>query len=91
MANEKFRNEDTITRLSREGIHIGEQMNAAVEEVFGSNALDVDEFVSAYRQATFEQRHQMFLEVFASQGADGLEFLAETQARAEDSFLRGEL
>ena len=51
----------------------------------------VDEFVSAYRQATFEQRHQMFLEVFASQGADGLEFLAEAQARAEDAFFRGEL
>jgi hypothetical protein len=81
--------EERIVGLAQEAGRLDEELRGQVPEVTGQDVLSVEGASEVYGQATFEERLQMFYEIFATDGADGLEFLRDVQAQFSDEFLKG--
>lgn len=88
MANERkvTAGEETVTQLAKAAIVIDNQLRDAVPDATGQKEVSIEEFTEVYINATFEERMKLFLEIFGTSGADGLEFLAEVQDRATQQF-----
>jgi hypothetical protein len=78
--------EETVTQLAKSALVINDQLRDAVPDVTGEKGVSIEEFTEVYLNATFEERLKLFLEIFGTSGADGLEFLAEVQDRATKQF-----
>lgn len=78
--------EETVTQLAKSALVVDDQLKDAVPDVTGQKDVSVEEFTEIYLNATFEERMRLFLEIFSTSGADGLEFLAEVQDRATQQF-----
>lgn len=82
--------DDQITTLAKTGLEVQKEAQGALDDVLGSDAMNVDELVDLYLMANFEERMQMFTEILGSSGADGLELLSNVldqaykTVRAED-------
>ena len=84
------RQEDELTRQAQQGIDLQDEFTDHIKDVTGEGEMTVDAMTELYLKADFEQRQRMFIEIFASQGADGLEALAEVYAQASER-LAGEV
>ena len=84
------RQEDELTRQAQLGIDLQDEFSDHIQEVTGEGEMTVDSMTELYLKASFEQRQRMFIEVFASQGADGLEMLGEVLVQATER-LSGEV
>ena len=84
------RQEDELTRQAQLGIDLQDEFTDHVKDVTGEGEVTVDAMTELYLKADFEQRQRMFIEVFASQGADGLEMLGEVFNQATER-LSGEV
>ncbi len=78
--------EEVVTQLAKSAIVIDNQLRDAVPDATGQKDVSIEEFTEVYLNATFEERMKLFLEIFGTSGADGLEFLAEVQDRATKQF-----
>ena len=81
--------EERIVGLAEEAGRLDEEFRGQVPDVTGQDPLTVEAATEVYSQSTFEERLQMFYEVFGTDGADGLEFLRDVFTRAQDEFLKG--
>ncbi len=84
------RQEDELARQAQLGIDLQDEFSDHIQEVTGEGEMTVDSMTELYLKASFEQRQRMFIEVFASQGADGLEMLGEVLIQATER-LSGEV
>ncbi len=84
------RQEDELTRQAQLGIDLQTEFGEHIQEVTGEGGMTVDAMTELYLKADFEQRQRMFIEIFASQGADGLEMLGEVLTQATER-LSGEV
>jgi len=82
--------EDELTRHAQTGIALQNEFTQHVKDVTGEGEMTVDAMTELYLKADFEQRQRMFIEIFASQGADGLEMLGEVFNQATER-LSGEV
>ena len=81
--------EERIVGLAEEAGRLDEQFRSRIPDVTGQDVLTVEGATEIYSQSTFEERLQMFYEVFGTDGPDGLEFLHDVYGRAQDEFLKG--
>ena len=83
--------EDELTRHAQTGIALQDEFIGHIKDVTGEGEMTVDSATELYLKASFEERYKMFLEVFASQGADGLEMLGEVSVQATERLSGGGL
>ncbi|KKL97674.1 hypothetical protein LCGC14_1832130 [marine sediment metagenome] len=75
--------------MAKEAGRLDEELRNQVPDVTGQDVLSIEGATEVYQQSTFEERLQMFYEVFGTDGPDGLEFLRDVFTRAQDEFLKG--
>jgi len=71
---------DNVTEMAKQALSMRDTLNAA--EIVQQNTIDVDTMTEIYLHATFEQRHEMFMEIFSNHGADGLDMLKDIHEKA---------
>lgn len=76
--------EDELTNHAQLGIDLQDEFTDHIKDVTGEGEMTVDAMTELYLKADFEQRQRMFIEIFASQGADGLEMLGEVYSQAAE-------
>ena len=81
------RQEDELTRQAQLGIDMQDEFGSHIQDVTGEGGMSMDAMTELYLKADFEQRQRMFIEIFASQGADGLEMLSEVYNQAAERLL----
>ena len=81
--------EERVVGMAKEAGRLDEELRNQVPDVTGQDVLSIEGATEVYQQSTFEERLQMFYEVFATDGPDGLEFLGEVYAKAQEDSAKG--
>jgi hypothetical protein len=84
------RQEDELTRQAQLGIDLQDEFTDHIKDVTGEGEVSVDTLTELYLKSDFDERTLMFIEIFASRGADGLEVLGEVFNQATER-LSGEV
>lgn len=79
----KNRQQRLVRDMAQSGIDMQEEFTRQLPTVSGDKGLQAEDLVELYLKANFEQRHQMFIEVFGSLGADGLEMIGDVYREAQ--------
>lgn len=76
--------EDLIQQMSKEGFAMQRRQREAIRTVTGEPEMDSDELTDLYLRANFEQRLQMFTQIYSDNEVGGLRMIGEIWQKASE-------